>query len=74
MIYFMNEYGDWISGTPNHSGEKFPKENVRDVFMVQADGDELAQCCIVLNKVTTKNRAVYTFVGVEAQIIAANFK
>lgn len=42
------------------------------VTSIQADGDELIECCAILGRGLSR-RAVYTFVGTNAQEIAANW-
>lgn len=43
------------------------------VTSIQADGHELIQCCEILGRLVPK-REIYTFVGTNAQEIAANWK
>jgi hypothetical protein len=43
------------------------------VVKVQADGDELEKCCKILGRELPPNR-VYTFLGINAQEIARNWR
>lgn len=56
---------------PRHVGEFIPF-HYSNVIKIQADGDELQRCCDILGRQLPNNR-VYTFVGVNAQEIAANW-
>jgi hypothetical protein len=76
MIYFTFNYGDEMSG---HIEDKLLNNDLierlehYEVTEVQADCDELERCCEILGRELPPNR-VYTFLGVNAQEIARNWR
>ncbi|NBX49011.1 hypothetical protein EBT25_03545 [bacterium] len=76
MLYatFSNLDLKEISG---HIGDSVLEAQLNTYFSyvtsIQADGHELIQCCKILGRLAPK-RKIYTFVGANAQEIAANWK
>lgn len=73
MIYFSDLYGELLA-TPNHINSGTCEESsIHLVFMATADGHELEFACNILQREVPKSR-IYTFVGHDAQVIAANLR
>ena len=77
MIFF--DFSDSTFNIEGHVGDSdfsnkiFVRSRLSTVIEVQADGDELEHCCEILGRELPPCR-VYTFLGVNAQEIARNWR
>lgn len=73
MLYATNKFGYDFSG---HIGEdtltNYLNLQYANIMEIQADGDELEQCCDILGRKLPSVR-VYTFLGNNAKEIAMNW-
>lgn len=78
MIYFLDKSENTIPGLPTHIGmrseiHRYVDVNFMDVYLVQADGQELEQCLTILGRNSCPGR-IHTFVGDAAREIFQNWR
>ena len=71
MIFFSDKKNDTL--TSGHIGCEVDLSLTADVFLCQACGNELAAAMLIL-QIKELDFRVYTFVGLQAQTIFANWK
>jgi hypothetical protein len=52
--------------------KEYLNDNCLSVIKIEANGEELVKCCEILRRAPSKSKT-YTFIGVNAQEIAANW-